>query len=88
MAEGVWGDHIVLRAICNVLGYVVKVLNVSDKTERWTELEPVVSCSKNSDIHIILGHVGEFHYTSLRPTGSVYFIQLCLRHFQISSLFT
>lgn len=69
MAEGEWGDHVVLRAIVNVVGHVIKVLNVNGSDVRWTVLEPVGESKKNSESHLVLGHVGEFHYTSLHPSG-------------------
>lgn len=69
MAVGEWGDHFVLRAIANVIGLIIRVLNVNGEEVRWTILEPLEDNHKRSNFEVILGHVGEFHYTSLRPSG-------------------
>ncbi|XP_053372890.1 uncharacterized protein LOC123561569 [Mercenaria mercenaria] len=66
IVEGEWGDHLSLRAIVEVVGYTIKVINVSGEEARDTVLEPASATSKDG-MHLVLGHLGEFHYTSLRP---------------------
>lgn len=75
MAEGEWGDHVVLRAIVNVVGYEVRVLNVDGEEIRWTVLQPLEENLKTSEKHLILGHIGEFHYTSLLSLGLLTFFK-------------
>jgi len=69
MAEGEWGDHVILRAIVNVLNYTIEVLNVNGSKDRWTVIEPLKTSENTPEIHLVLGHIGEFHYTSLRHSG-------------------
>jgi hypothetical protein len=78
MSEGEWGDHLILRAIVETIGHTIKVLNVSGEESHWTILEPATIDVSKDGMHLVLGHVGEFHYTSLRPAGKfvqfIYFI--------------
>ncbi|XP_060564626.1 uncharacterized protein LOC132723846 [Ruditapes philippinarum] len=67
MSEGEWGDHLILRAIVETIGHTIKVLNVSGEESHWTILEPATIDVSKDGMHLVLGHVGEFHYTSLRP---------------------
>ena len=67
MGEGQWGDHIILRAVVEVVGHTITVLNASATDAPFTKLEPKVIQEDKDDKPLILGHVGEFHYTSLRP---------------------
>ncbi|XP_052286841.1 uncharacterized protein LOC127882314 isoform X2 [Dreissena polymorpha] len=62
--DGEWGDHVVLRAVANVTGCTIKILNAHGKTCTWTTLEP--SEMPDGRREIMLGLVGESHYTSLR----------------------
>ncbi|XP_052286899.1 uncharacterized protein LOC127882352 isoform X2 [Dreissena polymorpha] len=63
--DGQWGDHVTIRAITHVVGCTVKILNVNGKTSNWTMIEP----GTETKAVIILGHIGEFHYTSLRQAA-------------------
>lgn len=69
MVEGEFGDHLVLRAIVNVVGYEVRVLTVNRVEIGWTRLQPLKENLKSSNPVLTLGLVGEFHYVSLRPLG-------------------
>ncbi|XP_052287021.1 uncharacterized protein LOC127882430 [Dreissena polymorpha] len=67
--EGEWGDHVILRAVANITGRKIKILSVNGKTSSWTSVEP--SSKQPEQIPaILLGHVGESHYTSLRHNDS------------------
>ncbi|XP_053409061.1 uncharacterized protein LOC123561568 isoform X2 [Mercenaria mercenaria] len=70
MAEGEWGDHLILRAVVETIGHTIKVLNVSGEESHWTILEPASIDVSKDGMHLVLGHVGEFHYTSLRPADA------------------
>lgn len=70
MTEGEWGDHIVLRAVVEVVGCTIKILKISGNEECWTTLEPASANASKHGMHLVLGHIGEYHYTSLRPAGS------------------
>lgn len=63
-----WGDHMVLKAIADALNLVVVVFNVYEDDIRRTEIlsegRPI---TKRQKLTIFLGHIGEFHYLSLRP---------------------
>lgn len=67
IAEGEWGDHVILRAVVEVIGHTIKVLSVRGEESHWTILEPESIDATKDGMHLVLGHVGEFHYTSLRP---------------------
>lgn len=69
MMEGEWGDHVVLLAVVEVVGHTIKILNVSEKEPHWTIMEPMYIDASKDSMHLVLGHVGEFHYISLRPCG-------------------
>ncbi|XP_052241344.1 uncharacterized protein LOC127851554 isoform X2 [Dreissena polymorpha] len=62
--DGEWGDHVVLRAVANATGCIIKILNAHGKSCSWTTLEP--SEKQDGRREVILGLVGESHYTSLR----------------------
>lgn len=65
--DGEWGDHMIMRAISEVTSRTIQV--ISTEAERdWTVIEPK-SCEQNQKPAIYLGHVGEFHYVSLRVYG-------------------
>ncbi|XP_052286182.1 uncharacterized protein LOC127881955 isoform X2 [Dreissena polymorpha] len=62
--NGEWGDHVVLRALSNLTGCTIKILNAHGKMCTWTTLEPSEMPDERREV--ILGLVGENHYTSLR----------------------
>uniref|UniRef100_A0A8W8KE68 OTU domain-containing protein n=1 Tax=Magallana gigas TaxID=29159 RepID=A0A8W8KE68_MAGGI len=62
-----WCDHIVLKAAVDALALRTIVFNVYGNDVRRTEILPA-NCRNSSDMMTIyLGHLGEFHYLSLRP---------------------
>ncbi|XP_061178700.1 uncharacterized protein LOC133187369 [Saccostrea echinata] len=61
-----WGDHIVLQAVADAYNLDVVVFNVFQDDIRKTEVHPQME-SKRKPMTIFLGHIGEFHYLSLRP---------------------
>lgn len=62
-----WCDHIVLKAAVDALALRTIVFNVYGNDIRRTEILPA-NCRNSSDMMTIyLGHLGEFHYLSLRP---------------------
>lgn len=61
-----WGDHLILKALCDAVGITIVVFNISNDDIRRTELVPKVN-DKSDDTQFFLGHLGEYHYVSLRP---------------------
>ncbi|XP_052805625.1 uncharacterized protein LOC128234994 [Mya arenaria] len=68
MNDGEWGDHIALVGVVNVTGHSVQVLDAQGTEAAWTIHDPEPGAHAHTTDHVlVLGHVGEFHYTSLRP---------------------
>lgn len=63
---GEWGDHIILQALADVFLLHITVFNVIDNDVRRTEIVTEMAMETSTKFHICLGHVGEFHYFSLR----------------------
>ena len=64
MAEdGTWGDHLILLAAANC--YECDILVVSSTPSHDCPITPVPPIS--SAVLLILGHIVEEHYVSLRP---------------------
>ncbi|XP_062596780.1 uncharacterized protein LOC134258263 [Saccostrea cucullata] len=61
-----WSDHIVLQALVDAYNLEVVVFNVFQDDIMRTEIHPENIRNRNQ-IQIFLGHLGEFHYLSLRP---------------------
>ncbi|XP_062613070.1 uncharacterized protein LOC134274844, partial [Saccostrea cucullata] len=62
-----WGDHMILKAIADALNLIVVVFNVFKDDIRRTEILPEgTPITKRQRLTIYLGHIGEFHYLSLR----------------------
>ncbi|XP_062622062.1 uncharacterized protein LOC134283559 [Saccostrea cucullata] len=62
-----WSDHIMLKAVVDLLHLNAVVFNIYKDDVRHTEVK---SSRKNfpfPTLTIYLGHLGEFHYVSLRP---------------------
>ncbi|XP_062622180.1 uncharacterized protein LOC134283718 [Saccostrea cucullata] len=68
--EGQWGDHLMLQAISQVTQRNIEVLHAGEK-EEITKI--TTALAKEDQRCLRLGHVGEFHYVSLRevPEGDV-----------------
>ncbi|CAG2248504.1 unnamed protein product [Mytilus edulis] len=65
--KGEWGDHMVLQGVSEVTHCRILVIN-SDLVK--TELNPWHSTHDETQIDIVLlGHMGEYHYVSLRPSN-------------------
>lgn len=62
-----WCDHVLLKAAVDALGLKTVVFNVYGADIRRTEIYPVKCKKPGNDLTIYLGHMGEFHYLSLRP---------------------
>ena len=62
-----WGDHIVLQALVDVYCLQVIVFNVFQEDIRRTEVVVESDAHNVERLTIFLGHLGEFHYLSLRP---------------------
>lgn len=60
-----WGDHLTLQALSEVTRNTIVVLNLSQEDIRRTEIVP--SDPDQSHASFFLGHIGEYHYLSLRP---------------------
>lgn len=63
---GEWGDHIILQALADVFLLHITVFNVINNDVRRTEIVTEMAMETSTKFHICLGHVGEFHYFSLR----------------------
>ena len=68
--DGTWGDHLILVAVANLYKTCIRVL---DTQSRETEIPPRY-VGDNSEM-LVLGHVQELHYVSLRPKeGNALFV--------------
>ena len=64
--KSTWGDHLTLKALSEVVGETIVVFNPTSDDVRRTEIVPSASVSA-TDTPFFLGHIGEYHYLSLRP---------------------
>ncbi|XP_062578053.1 uncharacterized protein LOC134239939 [Saccostrea cucullata] len=64
---GQWGDHITLQTLADVFTLKIIVFNVYQDDIRRTEVEAESNEDIKTRLTIYLGHLGEFHYLSLRP---------------------
>ena len=68
--DGIWGDHMILVAVANKYKTCIRVLNTHS---RETKIPPQPGVD-NSEM-LVLGHVQEHHYVSLRPNqGNALFV--------------
>ncbi|XP_062609100.1 uncharacterized protein LOC134270864 [Saccostrea cucullata] len=65
--SGEWSDHIILQAVADMLFLEVIVFNVYDDDIYRTEVKGKINKYDQNRLTIFLGHLGEFHYLSLRP---------------------
>lgn len=65
--SGEWGDHIILQALADVFLLNISVYNTVYTDIRRTDITGEQYPSMTKKFHIVLGHVGESHYFSLRP---------------------
>ncbi|KAL5019887.1 hypothetical protein ScPMuIL_002779 [Solemya velum] len=65
--DGQWGDHMIMRAIAEITSRTIQVIS-AEAGRDWTVIDPK-SGEQNKKPAIYLGHVGEFHYVSLRVFG-------------------
>lgn len=61
--DGEWGDHLILQAAAELYGISIYVIN-SEARDHDVTINPRESISSK---HLVLGHVCELHYVSLRP---------------------
>ena len=61
-----WGDHIILQALVDAFDLNITIFNVFEDDVRHNILQPE-SDSGRKQTEVFLGHIGEFHYLSLRP---------------------
>ncbi|XP_061186979.1 uncharacterized protein LOC133195126 [Saccostrea echinata] len=62
-----WSDHIMLKAIVDALHLEAVVFNIYKDDVRHTEVKSSRKDIPLPALTIYLGHLGEFHYVSLRP---------------------
>jgi len=63
-ADGTWADHVILHAAANYFKTSIHVISsLSDRHDVNVSSERAVDCSGR----LVLGHVFEHHYVSLRP---------------------
>lgn len=60
------GDHIILQALADVFLLHITIFNAINNDIRRTEIITEMTMETSTKFHIFLGHVGEFHYFSLR----------------------
>lgn len=63
-----WGDHIILQALVDAFNLNITIFNVFEDDVRHTILQTKAG-KKHKHMQAFLGHIGEFHYLSLRPGG-------------------
>ena len=61
-----WGDHIILQALVDAFDLNITIFNVFEDDVRHNVLQPGVDRGRKL-MQVFLGHIGEFHYLSLRP---------------------
>ncbi|XP_062596773.1 uncharacterized protein LOC134258254 [Saccostrea cucullata] len=61
-----WSDHIILQAVVDAYNLEVVVINVFLEDIRKTVVKPENKRNR-TPLQFFLGHLGEFHYLSLRP---------------------
>lgn len=76
---GEWSDHIILQALADVLCLEVIIFNVFYDDIRRTEVIGKLTKQSDRPLIIFLGHLGEFHYLSLRS-------KRWLRHWPYSNI--
>ena len=62
--DGTWGDHVILYAAANCFGTFIRVIS-SQSDHRDLTIEPVHHVTSINPL--VLGHVHEVHYVSLKP---------------------
>ena len=62
--DGTWGDHVILYAAANCFDTFIRVIS-SQPGHRDLTIEPVHHVTSSSPL--VLGHVQEVHYVSLKP---------------------
>ena len=63
-ADGTWADHVILHAAANCFKTSIHVISsLSDRHDVTISPEGAVDCSGR----LVLGHIFEHHYVSLRP---------------------
>ncbi|XP_061196355.1 uncharacterized protein LOC133204618 [Saccostrea echinata] len=77
--SGEWSDHIILQAVADMFSLEVIIFNVYHDDICRTEVKGKMSIHDQHRLTIFLGHLGEFHYLSLRP-------KLWLRHWPYKAL--
>ena len=84
-----WGDHIILQALVDAYNLKVTIFNVFENDVRHNVLQPGAD-TKRKLMQVFLGHIGEFHYLSLRPCHwadlwpySKYFYRLMLSCYKL-----
>ena len=61
------GDHIVLRALVDVYSLQVIGFKIFQEDIRRTQMIVESDAHNEERLTVFLGHLGEFHYLSLRP---------------------
>lgn len=65
--DGIWGDNLMLKAAADHYQTTICVISSESRKHDYT-----ISPEKDSNSkHLVLGHVCELHYVSLRPTPGI-----------------
>lgn len=74
--EGTWGDNMTLYAVANCYGVRIRVISSLSRAHDRI-IRPGPQCAVSSNTELVVGHIDEFHYFSLRPNyGKVHLFNL------------
>jgi len=62
--DGTWGDHVILHAVANCFETYIDV--ISSQSD-YSDVAIRPDCHVTSTYPLVLGHIHEVHYVSLRP---------------------
>lgn len=66
--SGEWGDHMIRQALADVYLLHISIYNFVHTETRCTNITSEQAHLVTIKFHIDLGHLGESHYFSLRPS--------------------
>ena len=70
--DGAWGDHVILCAAANFFEMCIRVVSILSHTN---DIIIMPHCPVDKSKPLVLGHICEVHYVSLRPMlGTAHYI--------------
>ena len=83
--DGAWGDHVILCAAAN---YFKTCIRVVSSLSHSNDVIITPHCPVNESKPLVLGHIHEVHYVSLRPVqGKAHYITPIKRNFCFIMIF-